>query len=87
MIRVALDTDGEGQILRSADERIGLTLPTTGSGSYVELVEYVRTVLEQNTDLKPEYNPTGSFDKLARGMMYSILHRLEIGWIRPEETE
>lgn len=59
-------------------------LPNSGPASHAELVEYVTAVLEQNTVLKPEYyDPTGSMDKLARGTVFSILHRLRIGWEGP----
>jgi len=80
MIRAVEDDDGRIHMLHSENSRIGLWLPAEGDGSHAELVEYVRTVLEQNCDLKPGYNPTGSFDKLARGTVFSILHRLGIQW-------
>ena len=49
-----------------------------GPGSRAQIVEYVRLVLEHNTILDIDRNPTASFDKLASAMVYSILHRLDI---------
>jgi hypothetical protein len=44
--------------------------------SYESLVKYVQTVLEQRT-----YVPDDTTEnKLARGIVLSILHRLDIDW-------
>ena len=50
----------------------------SGPGSRAEIVKYVQTVLEHNTILDLDRSPTAAFDKLATGMVYSILARLDI---------
>lgn len=55
-----------------------LSLPDEGSGSFAQLVEYVREALEHNTVLKPGRCLSSGIDGLAHGMLYSILARLGI---------
>lgn len=56
------------------------SLPDTGPASWDEIVAYVTAVLEHNTDVKNGHclavEPDTSHRKLARGMVYSIVHRL-----------
>jgi hypothetical protein len=56
-----------------------LVLDAEGPGSYESILEYVEAVLRENTYVAHEvYGEVQSRERLARGMLYSILHRLEV---------
>jgi hypothetical protein len=64
------------ELARFAPPDIPLRLAATGSGSRTDIVDYVRTVIEQRT------SPNGdtSADRLARVLVTSILARLGAGY-------
>ncbi|MEV1003426.1 hypothetical protein [Nonomuraea sp. NPDC050202] len=53
-----------------------LLLTHDGPGSRAEMIEYVRTVLEQRTTV----NDDTTAEKMARAIVTSILYRLSAGW-------
>lgn len=59
---------------------IPLRLDFEGQGSHAELVKYVDDVLKENTYVAwisvSAFGETELRNKLARGIVYSILHRL-----------
>lgn len=56
---------------------ISLWLDDEGPGSYDEILEYIEAVLCDNTYVAHEYKPEAERrNQLARGLLYSILHRL-----------
>ena len=59
-----------------------LWLDEKGPGSYDEILQYIETVLEQNTYVAYiSVSGNGEVDlrkRLARGMLYSILHRMGV---------
>jgi hypothetical protein len=58
------------------DSPVTLRLADSGPGSRAEIVDYVREVIEQRTTL----NDDNSAERLARGIVTSILSRLGAGY-------
>lgn len=67
--------DLAAELSRIAPPDIPLRLTATGSGSRPDIVEYIKTVLDERTDV---HSDTSS-ERLARGLVTSILHRLGAG--------
>lgn len=56
---------------------IPLWLSDEGSGSYDQILDYIETVLAENTYVAHYYlGEVEGRQRLARGMLFSILHRL-----------
>jgi hypothetical protein len=56
---------------------VALWLEDEGPGSYDQIVEYIEAVLECNTYVAHDvYDERYRRNQLARGLAYSILHRL-----------
>jgi hypothetical protein len=54
-----------------------LWLNDEGPGSYAEIFDYIEAVLAQNTYVAHDFRgEIEARERLARGMLYSILHRL-----------
>lgn len=64
------------ELRRYAPPDIPLRLTATGPGSRTDILEYVRTVIEQRTTV----NEDTTAERLARSLVTSILHRLGAGY-------